>query len=254
MATDSKYYAVGQGKVFIASRDTTTGQTSGFEWIGDCDGLTINAAEEKLQFAESFSGNRVNVVDVTTSTDVTFSVAIRNIDGDNLAKAYYGETGAVAGATVASEAIVAYNGKMTALKYPGVSAVTVTKTAGSVPLVLNTDYTLDAVNGTITILAASTVVPAGAGVPCTVAYTHAGVASRTKFLTSTAKEYVLRFEGKSQFDNKAQIATLHRAKPGLAAALELIGTDVAVLTLEGAVLPDAAQAVGESKYITYVQA
>lgn len=252
MATDSKYYAVGQGKVYIATRNSA-GQTGGFEWLGDCDGLTINTAEEKLQFAESYSGNRVNVVDVTTSTDVTFSVAIRNIDGDNLAKAYYGSSAAVTGASVTGEAIVAYNGKMTGLKYPGVSAVSVTKTAGSVPLVAGTDYTLDAVNGTITILAGSTVVPAGAGVPCTVNYTHSGVSARVKFLTGAAAEYVLRFEGKSQFDNKAQIATLHRAKPGLAAALELIGSDVAVLTLEGAVLPDASQASGESQYITYVQ-
>jgi len=252
MATTSKYYAVGQGKVYIALRNAA-GQVGGFEWLGDTDGLTINAAEEKLQFQESFSGNRVTAVDVTTSTDVTFSVAIRNIDGDNLATAYYGESAAVAGATVSGEVVRFFNGKMTALRNPGVSAVTLA--AGGTPLVLNTDFTLDAASGAITILPGSLVVAAAtvAGVLGTAAYTHSGVASRIKFLTSTAKEYVLRFEGKSQFDNKMQIATLHRAKPGLAAALDLIGTDVAVLTLEGAVLPDASQAVGESAYITYVQ-
>jgi hypothetical protein len=86
-----------------------------------------------------------------------------------------------------------------------------------------------------------------------VAYTHAGVASRVKALTGTAQEYVIRFEGKSQFDNKAQIATLHRAKPGIAAALSLIGTDVAQLALTGALLPDSSQPAGESQYVTYVQ-
>ena len=253
MASTTKYYSVGQGKVFIATRDSS-GQTGGFEWIGDCDGFSVSGSEEKLAFQESYSGNRVRVIDSTTSVDMGFTLAIRNIDGDNLAKAFYGDSAVVAGATVSGEAITAYNGKMTPLKYPGVSAVVVTKTAGATPLVLNTDYTLDTVNGTITILSGSSVVPAGAGVPCTVNYTHAGVAARVKALTSTAKEYVLRFEGKSQFDNKAVIATLHRAKPGIAAALDLIGTEVAVLNLEGVLLPDASQASGESQYVTYVLA
>jgi hypothetical protein len=252
MATNTKYYAVGQGKVYIAPRDAS-GQIGGFEWIGDADGFTVTGNETKVSFQESYSGNRVKVIDVTSAIDMGFTLNLRNIDGDNLAKAFYGSSAAVAGASVVAEPIVCYNGKMTALKYPGVSAVVVTKTAGSTPLVAGVDYTLDAVNGTLTILSASTVVAAGAGVPCTVNYTQAGVAARVKALTGAAAEYVIRFEGKSQFDNKAQIAMLHRAKPGIAAALSLIGSDVAQLALTGALLPDSSQAVGESQYVTYVQ-
>lgn len=253
MASTTKYYSVGQGKVFIAPRDAN-GQSGGFEWLGDCDGFSVTGTEEKLAFQESFSGNRVRVIDSTTSVDMGFSLAIRNIDGDNLAKAFYGESAAAAGATVSAEAISAYAGKMVPLHFPGVSAVAVTRTAGATPLVAGTDYTLDAVNGTLTFLTGSTVVTGTSAVPCTVNYTHAGVSARVKALTSVAKEYVLRFEGKSQFDNRAVIATLHRAKPGIAAALDLIGTDVAVLNLEGVLLPDASQAVGESQYVTYLLA
>lgn len=251
MASTTKYYSVGQGKVYIAPRNSA-GQSGGFEWIGDCDGFSVTGTEEKLSFQESYSGNRVKVIDSTTSIDMGFTIAIRNIDGDNLAKAFYGESGAVAGATVTGEAINAYAGKMVPLRFPGVSSVVVTKTAGSQVLVAGTDYTLDAVNGTLTFLSGSTHVTGSSAVPCTVNYTHAGVAARVKALTGTAQEYVLRFEGKSQFDNKAVIATLHRAKPGIAAALDLIGTDVAVLNLEGTLLPDASQASGESQYVTYV--
>lgn len=253
MATTTKYYSVGQGKVFIAPRGAN-GQSGGFEWIGDCDGFSVSGTEEKLAFQESFSGNRVRVIDATTSIDMGFSIAIRNIDGDNLAKAYFGEAATVAGATVTGEAITAYAGSMVPLRFPGVSSVTVTRTQGSTALVAGTDYTLDAVNGTLTFLPGSTLITGSAGVPCTVNYTHAGVASRVKALTSVAKEYVLRFEGKSQFDNKPVIATLHRAKPGIAAALDLIGTDVAVLNLEGTLLPDASQPAGESQFVTYVLA
>jgi hypothetical protein len=252
MATNSKYYAVGQGKVYMALRDST-GQIGGFDWIGDADGFTVTGAETKVSFQESYSGNRVRVLDITSSVDMGFTLNLRNIDGDNLAKAFYGSSAAVVAASVTGEAIVAYNGKMTALKYPGVSTVVVTKTAGSTTLVAGTDYTLDATNGTLTFLATSTAVPAGAGVPCTVAYAQAGVSSRVKALTGSAAEYVIRFEGKSQFDGKAQIAMLHRAKPGIAAALSLIGTDVAQLALTGALLPDSTQPTGESQYVTYVQ-
>lgn len=248
-----KYYAVGQGKVYMATR-SITGQTGGFEHIGDCDGFTISGAEETLTFNESMSGKRAQVLNLTLSTDLSFTLNIRNIDGANLARAFYGTTGSSAGASVTGEAIVAYNGKMTPLKYPGVSSVTVTKTSGSTPLVAGTDYTLDAVNGTITILPGSTVVPAGAGVPCTVNYTYAAYTSKVEALVSDSQEYVLRFEGKSQFDNKAQIATFYRAKPGIAAALDLIGTDVAVLELTGALLPaQEITTAGESQYFDYVQ-
>lgn len=246
-----KYYAVGQGRIYLAKRDST-GQTGGFEWIGDTDGFTINGAEETLEFQESWSGKRATVLNITTSTDLSFSLAIRNINGDNLARAYYGTSSSGTGATVTGEAIVGYNGKMTPLKYPGVSSVVVKK--GATTLVANTDYTLDAVNGTITILAGSTEVPAGPGVALTVDYTYASYSSRVKALVSDSQEYVIRFEGKSQFDNKAQIATFYRAKPGIAAALELIGTDVAVLNLEGQLLPaQEITTAGESQYFTYVQ-
>lgn len=246
-----KYYAVGQGKVYMATRNST-GQTSGFVHIGDADSLEIAGAEETLTFNESMSGLRKQVVNLVTSTDMSFTLGIRNIDAANLAKAYYGTTTSSAGATVSGETIVAYNGAMTPLKFPGVSSVTVTKTSGSTPLVAGTDYTLDAVNGTITILPGSTVVPAGAGVPCTVNYTYAAYAGKVEALVSDAQEYVIRFEGKTQFDNKAQIYTLYRAKPGIAAALALIGTDVGVLELTGALLP-AQEISSGSQYFTIVQ-
>jgi hypothetical protein len=148
-----KYFAVPQGKVYIASRDAS-GQTSGFTWVGDCDGFTITTTQQYLDIQESYSGNRATVAHIPTSSDYSAEVSVLNIDGDNLARAFYGTTSAVTGAAVVGESITAYNGKMTPLKYPDVSLVTVKK--GATTLVRNTDYTLDTVNGTITILPGST--------------------------------------------------------------------------------------------------
>lgn len=234
MATTSKLYAVGQGKVYIASRDST-GRTSGFTWMGDADGFTITGSQAFLDFQESFSGNRSRVLHLPTSTDLGFSLQLRNIDGENIAKAFYGSTASSAGATVAAETFDAYANSMSPLANPGVSAVVVTKLPSTV-LVAGTDYSVDAVNGTLTFLPGSTEVTGTSGVPVSVAYTYAAYASKVQFLDSTIKDYVLRFEGKSQYDGLAQVFQLHRANFNLAAALQLIGTDVASLTVEGALL------------------
>lgn len=235
MATTSKYYAVGQGKVYLASRDST-GRTSGFTWMGDCDGFELTGSQQFLDWQESYSGNRARVGHLPTSTELGFTLNIKNIDSENIAKAFYGTVSSSAGATVASESIAAYASSMVPLANPGVSSVVVTKTAGSTVLVAGTDYTVDAVNGTLTFLPGSTAVTGTSAVPCTVAYTYAAYAGKVQFLADTIKDYVLRFEGKSQFDGKAQVFQLHRANFNLAASLQLIGSDVASLALEGAVL------------------
>lgn len=251
MATTSKYYAVGQGKVYIASRDTT-GRTSGFVWMGDTDGVEITGSQTFLDFQESYSGNRARVIHLPTASDLGFTLALRNLDGDNISKAFYGSTTASAGATVTGEAIAAYAGSMIPLANPGVSSVVVTRTAGSVVLVNGTDYTVDAVNGTLTFLSGSTNVTGSSAVPCTVNYTFAAYASKLQMLTDTVKDYILRFEGKSQYDGKAQVFTLHRANFNLASSLQLIGTDVGVLNIEGALLA-APEITSGSQFVTGIQ-
>ena len=234
MATTNKYYAVGQGKVYLAARDST-GRTSGFTWMGDCDGFELTGSQQFLDWNESFSGNRARVGHLPTSTELGFTLNIKNIDATNIARAFYGTLGTSAGATVAAEAINAYANSMMPLANPGVSAVVVTKLPSTV-LVLNTDYTVDAANGTITFLPGSAAVTGTTAVPVTVAYTYSAYEGKIQFLSDTVKDYVLRFEGKSQYDGKAQVYQLHRANFNLAASLQLIGTDVASLALEGAVL------------------
>lgn len=250
MATTTKYCAVNQGKVFIASRDAA-GKTSGYTWIGDCDGFSISTAQDKFEWEESWSGERATAGSVSLKSTYTADLSILNIDGENLARAFYGTQASVASGSIVGEAILAYNGAMTPLKYPDVSSVVVKK--GATPLVLGTDYTVDAVNGTITILEGSTQVTVGVGVALTVDYSHGAIASRMKLMTQGRKDYSLRFEGKSKFDDKAQIGEIHRISLDMAGTLELIGTGLNKLAVKGTLLPAAEQPVGESQYFTYVQ-
>lgn len=246
MAT--RYLAAPQGNVFIANRDAS-GRTGGFVNIGDTEGVTINTSQQFLDVQESQSGLRNTVVHAPISSDYSVELTVLNVDGDNLARGFYGSSAAVVGASVTGEAITAYNGTMIELKYPGVSAVTVTKTSGSTPLVLGTDYTLDAEMGTITILPGSTLVPAGAGVPCTVNYTHGGLTAKIKAFTQGLKDYTIRVQAKSPVDGTISIYTFHRAALDMAATLQLISTGVNKLVLKGKLLPAAEiTTAGESQY------
>lgn len=244
-----KYFAVPQGRVFIAERDAS-GLTTGYKFIGDTDGFTITTAQQFLDIYESFTGDRNIVAHIPTQTDISAEISILNIDAANLAKAYYGEISTAASGAVTGEAVTAYADQSFALKNPGVSSVVVKK--GATTLVLGTDYSVEADTGVITILPGSTQVTGSAGVALTIDYSHTAN-KKIKGFTQGLKDYSLEFAGKSRFDSKGQKATIHRIALDLAATLSLIGTGVNKLVLKGKLLPAYEQAAGESQYFTYVQ-
>ena len=251
--TQTKYSAIPQGKVYMATRNTS-GQTGGFTHVGDCDLSRITTSQQFTDIQESMSGNRANVAHILTQTDVSFELALLSIDGANLARAFYGDAVAHAAGTVTGEAVKAYAGTMSALKYPGVSAVVVKK--GATTLVAGTDYELDAANGTLTFLPGSTQVTGTSAVDLTVDYSHGGYASKVKALTSGQKEYIIRVESKSKFDDKVQNVTLHRVALNTAGAYDLISTGVNKLTLNGKLLaaPEISETDADfSQYFTTVQ-
>lgn len=247
-----KYYAVGQGKIWIADRDSS-GRTSGFTWIGDTDGFTLAGTQENLEFRESYSGNRAKVLDLVTSTDFSVSMQVRNIDAANLKRAFYGTSAAGTGATVTNEAHVAYASSSIFLKHPGVSAVSITK--GVTPLVAGTDYTVDATFGRIDFVAGSSIITGSGSHAIEVDYTYATYEGKVQALKGGAKNYMVRFEGKSQFDNKPMIANLWNVRLSVPDSLELIGTDVGVLTLSGGLqaAPEILTTDAESQFFEIIR-
>jgi len=250
--TPTKYFAVPQGKVYIAERNAS-GQTSGFVHVGDCDESTISVDQSFLDIQESMSGLQSLVAHLLTKTDVSTNLSLLSFDGDNLARAFYGTDAAQAAGTVTGEAITGYNGQMSVLKYPGVSSVVVKK--GGTTLVAGTDYTLEADSGSITFLTGSTQVPAGAGTALTVDYSHGGYASKVRSFSADTKDYTIRVVVKSKFDNQLTIITIHRVNLNAAATISLIGTGVNKLQLNGKVLaaPELVGSADYSEYFTIVQ-
>lgn len=242
-----KYFAVPQGKVYIATRNST-GLTSGYEYIGDTDGFTISTAQTFLDIYESYSGNRTIAAHIPTQTDMSIELSILNVDADNLKRAYNGDLVTTAAGSVVGETAKAYEGKTIPLKYANVSAVVVKK--GATTCTLDTDYTVNAEAGSINILTGSPVITDGDEV--TIDYTHTG-GTKIRGLTNTGSDYALYFEGKSKFDNLAQKAYINRVALEMAKQIALIGTGVNKLTLGGKALPAPEITGSESKYFTYFQ-
>ena len=229
-------YYRGQGKLWIASRDST-GRTSGFVEIGDAEALNVNQSESYDDVFESQSGSRVKVVHSAIEYNMDFELTVLNFSAENLARATLGSaTLSVAGGSVTNESHKAWKGSSVFLKYPGVSAVTVTGAGGSPSYSAGTDYVVNATEGRIDFPAGSSIVN---GAELHIDYTHGGVDAVMEAVTQTAnREYVIIFEGKNMNQQGTPvIVRLHRAYMNVSQALALLNTQTARFTLSGSLLP-----------------
>ena len=154
MAFTDSSYGLFQGSFYIAERAYNGAMLTGYQAVGDVDMFTIDPKQKFDDIEESQSGLGLTSAHIPVSTSVGVKFRALDIKMANWIRATWGgSTGAVTGASVGSETVVLYNGQMTPLAHPGVSSVVV---SGAV---LNTDYTVDAVNGAINVLASSTTIP-----------------------------------------------------------------------------------------------
>lgn len=240
------YIAVGQGRVWIAPRGDA-GVNGALVELGDTENMQFTSSQQFLDYRESQTGNRLQVIHANTQTDFAVSLDVKSIDAANLVRAFYGSTSTAAGATVVDEAHVAYKGGMISLVGAGVSAVTVKK--GAATLVLGTDYTVNATHGHIQFLAGSTAVTAAdgsAGDNVLVSYTHTGE-TRVEAATAGQKNYKIVFE---QIDNKGKVRRyeIHNVALEMSKTFDLIMTGVNTLKLAGAALPADEISTGSQVY------
>lgn len=255
MATCNTEIFAGQGKVFIAPRTKGGAINGAWTELGNSERLEISTNQTWQDVYESCSGNRDRIAHYVTQSEWTFAVDAMSFSKENLARAFYGTSSAVVGASVTAEAVTSYAlNAVVPLKNPGVSAVVVKK--GATTLTKSTDgtngdYTLDADNGTITLISVANAGSLPAAL--TVDYTFAGY-DRVDTNVTTAGEFAFRFEGINMTNGKAVIVEIHRVALNLAGALSLISETPAVFTMEGSLLPDAAAGVGQSQYVTIKKA
>ena len=250
MSTCNTEYFVGQGKIYVAPRASNGAINGGWTELGDTNKVEVTTKQTFLDEYESCSGNRSIVMHIPIQSDWTFTVDAKSFSKENLARAFYGTASAVVSGSVTAEPVTGYGlNQIIPLKNPAVSAVTVHQ--GATLLTVGTDYTVDAVNGTITIVSAANV--GTAPYALTVGYSFAAY-EKVEANTQTITEYAFRFEGINLATKKAVIANVHRVSLDMAATLSLIDTKSGQFTMAGMMLPDASSGAGESQYLTIVKA
>lgn len=234
MAFTDLSYTVGQGVLYAARRTMNGAQTGGFIDLGDVADFTIDPKQTFEDIEENRSGFGFTAAHVPTMTKLNVKMTVAQQSQANWERAVYGTaSGSIAGATVTGESIVLYNGAMTPLAHPGVSSVTLSSG------VLGTDYTVDAVNGAINVLAASTVFVAGTPTTVTANYTYATYTGKVEAFTTAQPIFILRLhqENTANGGQPAQV-DVYQWAPDMADMLEFISKKHMTFKLNGMLLQD----------------
>lgn len=241
----NNYYS-GQGSLYIAERDAATGAPKGFIAVGNVPEMTIDIETDTLEHKESESGSRLTDLVIVKEKKGTFSFKLENMSLDNLALALWGTAASVTGASVVDEVVKAYKSTATvkknlALANPDVSAVIVKDTTGTTTYVLGTDYTVDAKNGTISIISTSAIVEAA---DLKVSYTFAAHNKVDAFTSAAAPERWLRFEGLNTVDNSRVIVDIFKAQFDPMTGYGLLNEELGSADMKGTILADLTKTVG----------
>lgn len=229
-------YFSGQGKVYVAERDSN-GNAKAFRFIGNVPALNVSLSLDKLEHKEATSGQRLKDLEIIREKNAEFNCTLEEFTIKNLAMAFYGIDAAITGSTVTAEvmpsALVA--GDIVRTRYGDISSVVVKDSAGSpATLVAGTDYRINsAKHGSIEILNVGSYVQ-----PFKVDYAYAAQSNLPLF-TGAAKERWVRFEGLNTADSdRPLLVELYKVKIDPATDFALINDELAQFELGGAVLDD----------------
>jgi hypothetical protein len=225
-----------QGKVYLGAR-LAGGLPGALRWVGDAPKCDVSLATENEERKESYSGNRLTSARLQTGKTATVALTLNWADADNLALGLYGSKLAVSSGTVTDEALPddLAVGDRVALKYGGISAVTITDSAGTpVTLTANTHYRIDSANGgVIEILNLGSFTQ-----PFTADYTHTASADVAMFTETPPERYVF-LDGINTVDNSPVRLHLYRVKLDPMATLPLINEGFGSIEMTGSVLYDS---------------
>lgn len=237
-------YFMGQGKIFLKKK----GSAEGYLWVGDSDKFGIDTSQKFDDVFESYSGNRSVALHVPTETVTNIKMNLLQWNADNFKKALYADLSSNAAGSVTGETVKAYLGASAFLANPKVSSVVVKK--GAATLVAGTDYDLFPMSGRLE-FKGSTIVD---GDYLTVNYSYAKN-EKVQALMHSQSEYEVMFEG-INIANPGEIVNVkvHRAVLNLPKSLGFLDNKHQSFELDGMLLADDTQAVGESKFFAITKA
>lgn len=234
------YYS-GQGTLYVATRDGG-GVPQGFVSCGNVPKLTVDITTTKLEHKESESGQRLTDISIITQKTGKCTFQLDNLNMDNLALALYGTYATVNAGSAVNEVITAYVGKKTPLTYPKPTSVVVTHSSGSPTYTVGTDYTVDTLNGGITIPATGSAITNAQSIK--VSYSYAANKKLDAFTSTAAPERWFRFEGLNTIDGSSVIVNLFRARLDPLTGYDFISDALTTITVTADLLADATKSTG----------
>jgi hypothetical protein len=254
----NEYYS-GQGRVYSAERDATTGAPLGFDELGNIPDLSVSVAVTKFEHKESQSGSRAVDLTIVQEKKGSFSMTLESMSLDNLALAFWGSHAHTVAGSVATENVIAYLGKRSALSLPAVSSVVVQDDADTITYEFGTSATdvlslngyVDEDAGSIHVFTDADQTTKGATVNIVdlevlhIAFDNAA-SGQVEAFQETSMERYLRFEGLNTIEGKAVIVELYKAQLDPLADYGLINEELGTLTITGSLLYDDKQAEGSN--------
>jgi hypothetical protein len=241
----------GRGNVYLAARDPVTGVPGPFRTKFCSDTLAIALAT--TPFSHFNKCGPVDVEDYRGIKDQSGSLNFTTADVSDLifALGVLGTVNVAGGpGTVTAEAlplnIVAgddvFLGDLT--RHGAITSLVITDDA--VPLVLGTDYTLDAPSGKVTFLTSG--VGGSPGDPWLAAYGYTDPESVSMF-TSPSQEYSMMYEFINKANaNKAGRLELYRVRFDPVANLDMQSPELQIMDIKGSVLADLTKSATDPIY------
>lgn len=241
----NNFYFSGQGKVFVAARNTAGIATSYLE-VGNVPTLTVQLETDVVEHKESTSGQRLLDFRLIRENRARVTMTLENFNKKNLMMLMYGTesstttTTTVTGESLAPSGTTLTSGDIFFTKFPNVTSVVV-KDSGSptaTTWVAGTNYTVEAATGKITV----GTVPSTPQLPLLVDYTAAAYESVQLFRAANP-ERALRFTGLNTAATNAPVTVeLYRIIFDPTANINLINDEIAQFEITGSVLYDTTKA------------
>lgn len=167
MATKSNNYSLGKGEVYLAAFKTGTQTPDGYRFVGNCPDFSVKVTSKTLDHFSSTGGIREKDDQATLDTERTAGITTDNLDMDNLAMFFLGEslTSILAGTvTVPTETLadikIGYIYPLGTASYPqgarGLDVTGLTFHKGATLLVAGEDYLVDPDAGTVEFMSGGT--------------------------------------------------------------------------------------------------
>lgn len=230
-------YFSGQGRVFIAQRDSG-GNPINMRWVGNVPDLKITLNIETIEHKESYSGQRLTDLQLIKSKDGEFSCTLEDLSVENLELSLYGVTSTTAGGNVTGETLATgvVAGDIRLLANQFVSSVVIKDSSATPKTLPAAQYQVFDGQGAIKFLDITTGGPYVQ--PFKVDYTYGGRKAVAMF-RAPQPEVWLRFDGINTADqNRAVVVDLYRVAINPTRDLSMISDELQRFELTGRVLAD----------------